>query len=229
MGSVRGARRHPGRPDRRLQRAALVLIGLGVMSVVAAGALLGYGAWQERQLTKQWDQIMSTIPPTVATAPPAQAMAQSAPPAAPTAVPPAPIVTRTTKTPIAFGMRVPRIDYYSAVVEGVDVQHLAMGPGHYPSTAYPGRPGTVGVAAHNSYWLRFDQVKTGDQIVLETRYGTFTYRVTGSRIVSPDDKTVFSANSSENRLTLTTCWPLWAGAFANRRLAIFAEEVGGVA
>jgi len=144
-------------------------------------------------------------------------------------VPPAPIVTRTTKTPIAFGMRVPRIDYYSAVVEGVDVQHLAMGPGHYPSTAYPGRPGTVGVAAHNSYWLRFDQVKTGDQIVLETRYGTFTYRVTGSRIVSPDDKTVFSANSSENRLTLTTCWPLWAGAFANRRLAIFAEEVGGVA
>src|SRR5205085_12108934 len=90
MGSVRGARRHPGRPDRRLQRAALVLIGLGVMSVVAAGALLGYGAWQERQLTKQWDQIMSTIPPTVATAPPAQAMAQSAPPAAPTAVPPAP-------------------------------------------------------------------------------------------------------------------------------------------
>src|SRR2546421_12801381 len=99
MGPARGARRHPGRPDRRLQRAALVLIGLGVMSVVAAGALLGYGAWQERQLTEQWDQIMSTIPPAVATAPPAQAIAQSARPAAPTAVPPRPTRAPTTQSP----------------------------------------------------------------------------------------------------------------------------------
>jgi hypothetical protein len=27
------------------------------------------------------------------------------------------------------------------------------------------------------------------------------------------------------RLTLTTCWPLWAGAFATQRYVIFAIQV----
>jgi LPXTG-site transpeptidase (sortase) family protein len=72
------------------------------------------------------------------------------------------------------------------------------------------------------YWIQFDQLKPGDSLLVDTRYGTFDYRVTGSRVVTPDDSAVLQAQP-DRQLTMTTCWPLWAGQFATRRLAIFAR------
>jgi len=123
---------------------------------------------------------------------------------------------------IDFRIRVPRLGYRAAVREGVTDQVLFGGPGHYPTTPWPGQRGTVGVAAHNVYWLRFDEIRPGDELALDTRYGTFRYRVTGTRVVRPDDRSVLT-EAPGRRLTLTTCWPLWAGQLAPMRLAIFAE------
>ena len=123
-----------------------------------------------------------------------------------------------------FALRVPKIGYYAAVQEGVSTSILASGPGHYPTTAMPGKPGLVGVAAHNTFWIPFGQVGPGDSIVLETRYGKFTYKVTGTRVVNPSDITVL-APTADPRLVLTTCWPLWAGNLAPQRLAIFAQQL----
>jgi sortase A len=80
----------------------------------------------------------------------------------------------------------------------------------------------VAVAAHNVYWIQFDQLRPDDRLVLDTRYGTFEYKVTGTRIVTPDDTSVLQPRP-DRQLTMTTCWPLWAGEFANRRLAVFAS------
>lgn len=226
--SVASSRRRSHRAVslRRMVGLILILAGLGLVLVPAA--LLAYESWQQRQLTQQWHSIVSSVPAPAETAPPDTVIAPNSPAAqAPAAVATAAPV-RPGGVPIAFAIRVPRLNYYSAVVEGVDVGHLALGPGHYPNTPYPGRPGNVGIAAHNSYWLGFGELRAGDKIVLETRYGTFTYLVTGTRIVQPDDRTVFS-RASGYRLTMTTCWPLWAGALATRRYVISAEEQGGVA
>ena len=65
----------------------------------------------------------------------------------------------------------------------------------------------------------------GDEIDVETPYGLYRYRMTGSQIVNPDNRTVLVHNSNGYHLTLTTCWPLWAGAFATQRYVIFAEQV----
>ena len=46
--------------------------------------------------------------------------------------------------------------------------------------------------------------------------------MTGSRVITPDDASVLQPQP-DRQLTMTTCWPLWAGQFANRRLAIFAS------
>jgi sortase A len=121
-----------------------------------------------------------------------------------------------------FRLRVPRLGYTAIVREGVGLGVLATGPGHYPATAWPGQGGNVAVAAHNVYWIQFDQLRPGDRLALDTRYGTFEYRVTGTRIVTPDDSAVLRPQP-DRQLTMTTCWPLWAGQFANRRLAIFAS------
>jgi len=126
---------------------------------------------------------------------------------------------------VDFAIRIPRLGYYAAVKEGIGAGVLYSGPGHYPTTMWPGDPGTVGVAAHNVYWINFPQLANGDEIDVETRYGVYRYRMMGSEVVNPDNRTVLVPYSDGYRLTLTTCWPLWAGAFATQRYVIYARQV----
>jgi sortase A len=127
----------------------------------------------------------------------------------------------------SFVLQIPAIGYSAMVHQGVSGSVLAHGPGHYPTTPWPGRLGNVGVAAHNVYWLSFNRVKVGDRVEIHTQHGVFLYVITGSRVTDPNDRTVL-APSSDYRLTLTTCNPLWAGAFATQRLIFTARAVGGV-
>jgi len=126
---------------------------------------------------------------------------------------------------VDFAIRVPRLGYYAAVKEGVDSGVLYASPGHYPATRWPGDPGTVGVAAHNVYWINFPQLTKGDEINLETRYGLYRYRVTDAEVVDPDNRTALVTDMNGYHLTLTTCWPLWAGAFATQRYVIHTDQV----
>ena len=142
--------------------------------------------------------------------------------------PAAPVVDPALKQPVNgvdFAIRVPRLGYYAAVKEGVSSGVLYASPGHYPTTAWPGDPGMVGVAAHNVYWINFPQLAKGDEIDIETRYGIYRYRVTGSEVVNPDNRSVLVPDANGFHLTLTTCWPLWAGAFATQRYVIFTDQV----
>jgi len=125
---------------------------------------------------------------------------------------------------IDFAISIPKLGYFAAVKEGISSTVLYDGPGHYPQTPWPGDPGMVGVAAHNVYWIDFPKLAPGDEVDLQTRYGNYRYRVTGSRIVNPDDRSVLVPDAAGFHLTLTTCWPLWAGAFATQRYVIFTEQ-----
>lgn len=127
---------------------------------------------------------------------------------------------------VAFRMQIPAIGYSAEVVEGVDAKALEKGPGHYPTTAWPGRAGNVGVAAHNMYWLSFNRLKAGDRVEIQTSHELYLYEITGSRVVEPGDRTVFRS-TLEHQLTLTTCYPLWAGIYATQRLIFSAREIGG--
>jgi sortase A len=140
---------------------------------------------------------------------------------------PASAVDATLKRPVDgvdFAIRIPKLGYYAAIREGVDSGVLYSSPGHYPSTRWPGDPGTVGVAAHNVYWINFPQLVKGDEIDLETRYGVYRYRVAETEIVNPDNRTALVTDSNGYHLTLTTCWPLWAGAFATQRYIIHTDQ-----
>lgn len=138
-----------------------------------------------------------------------------------------PKVDPSLKHPVGgvdFAIDVPKLNYFAAVKEGVSSGVLYSGPGHYPETPWPGDLGTVGVAAHNVYWVNFPNLGVGDEVDLQTRYGLYRYRVTGARIVNPSDTTVLVPHSTGYHLTLTTCWPLWAGAFATQRYVIFTDQ-----
>jgi sortase A len=193
-------RRGPsGRSRGRL--VGLLLIAVGLLLVLYWAADFVAAGLRQRGDEARWEQILAG----------AAAHAQGPPGA----------LARPVEG-IDFRLRVPRLGYTAIVREGVGLDVLATGPGHYPATAWPGQPGNVAVAAHNVYWIQFDQLKPGDSLLVDTRYGTFDYRVTGSRVVTPDDSAVLQAQP-DRQLTMTTCWPLWAGQFATRRLAIFAR------
>jgi sortase A len=196
--SVRSGRFHP----LRMLWLLCVVVGLLLMGSFAYG--MWSGVHEQQRLNQVWQGEVGTRLP------------------APKGVDPA------LKHPVEgvdFAIRIPRLDYFAAVKEGIDAGVLYSGPGHYPTTMWPGDPGTVGVAAHNVYWINFPQLTKGDEIDVETRYGVYRYRVTGSQVVNPDNRTVLVPFSDGYRLTLTTCWPLWAGAFAKQRYVIFAQQV----
>jgi len=180
------------------------------IACLAAGLILlagfGYGMWRgvsdQNHLNQVWQQQVQT--PT-----------------------PRPTLDPSLKRPVGgidFAIRVPKLHYFAAIREGVGSGVLYAGPGHYPTTRWPGDPGTVGVAAHNVYWINFPELKNGDEIDLETRYGTYRYQVVSTEIVEPDNRTALVADAAGYNLALTTCWPLWAGAFATQRYVIHATQ-----
>lgn len=182
-----------------------------LVSVVVGGLLIGSyaggmltGVREQQQLTQQWLGEVNHPQPAKAEVDPA------------------------LKQPINgvdFAIRVPRLGYFAAVKEGTSAGVLYSSPGHYPETPWPGDPGMVGVAAHNVYWTNFPELTKGDEIDIETRYGVYKYLVTGSAVVNPDDRNVLIPKANGYHLTLTTCWPLWAGAFATQRYVIFADQI----
>ena len=121
-------------------------------------------------------------------------------------------------------MDIPAIQYSAIVLEGTSDHVLANGPGHYVGTAYPGEPNTVIIAGHNTFMLTLPQLKRGDQVVFTDPDGRFVYELDGSKIVNPNDR--FSLGlTGKPSLELTTCWPIWAGAFATQRLVIYGHLV----
>ena len=207
----------------------------GVVSAVA-GALI---------LLAEFSPLWITIPGVQPGAAPAVAMPEAPgpqqvlDPATVTAPSPSPDVSPATppaqpqagiqqpRDGYSFELHVPAVGYRALVYEGVSLKVLATGPGHYPGTPWPGQPGNVGVAGHNAFFMSFNRLHTGDRVEIRTEHGLYTYQITSIKVVEPNDRTVL-APTSTNQLTLTTCYPLWAGAAATQRLIFVAREIGAV-
>ncbi|AEH09101.1 class E sortase [Candidatus Protofrankia datiscae] len=133
-------------------------------------------------------------------------------------------------------LRIPRFGdgYAPVVVEGVSDGALRRGPGHYPGTAWPGEPGNFVVSGHRTTYghpfSRLDELRIGDQVVVEVRDHYFVYRVTGSEVVDPARTDVIlpvpgqpGARPTKSLLTFTTCNPKYS---ASTRLIVFGELTG---
>lgn len=155
----------------------------------------------------------------------------------PTAVP-APARAAVPAVELGSGiavLRIPRLgdwnDRPPVVVEGVSTADLKKGPGHIPGTALPGELGNVVLSGHRTTYgapfERFDELRPGDAVVVETRETWFTYTVTGTRIVRPTAVEVTwpvpgdrSATPTDRLLTMTTCHPRFS---ARQRMVVSAE------
>ena len=121
-------------------------------------------------------------------------------------------------------MEIPKINLSMVVVEGVSVDDLKLGPGHYPGTPLPGDSGNVVISGHRTTYLHpfnnLNELTVGDPITLTKPDGTKDiYLVSETKVVAPTAVEVIS-NTPDDRLTLTTCNPRYSAA---QRLVVVAE------
>ncbi len=122
-------------------------------------------------------------------------------------------------------LSIPRLHLSAMVREGIDRTTLQLAVGHIPATSLPGQAGNVGLAGHRDTFFRgLKDLRMADEIRVSTLRGDFSYRVESLLIVEPGGIRVL-ANSSENVLTLVTCYPFSYIGAAPKRFVVRARQV----
>ncbi len=149
-------------------------------------------------------------------------------------------------------IEIPDVDVSKVVVEGVSVEDLRNGPGHYRATVFPGQVGNAGIAGHRTTYgapfNRIDELLPGDEIRVQTVQGEHVYRVLSAadafgdeirgslgpdfvlpenadsigHIIVPPSATWVLGDFGDNRLTLTACHPKFS---ARLRIIVAAELI----
>lgn len=117
------------------------------------------------------------------------------------------------------------------VVEGVTLDHLKRGPGHYPQTAGPGQEGNFAISGHRTTYgapfYHLDRLREGDEIhVVDRQQREWVYVVKRQEIVAPTALWVIGEDPLDTgvpTMTLTTCHPRFSAA---QRMIVFAELQG---
>lgn len=134
----------------------------------------------------------------------------------------------TAPAPLAV-LSVPRLSLTVPVLEGVDPAVLDRGAGHIPETASPGTAGNVGIAGHRDGFFRsLKDIRTGDEVQLETPEGREIYVVEKTWIVDPEDLSVLAPTPGP-AVTLVTCYPFYYVGSAPRRFIVRAVRASGTA
>lgn len=121
---------------------------------------------------------------------------------------------------------VPKLGIDQAIFQGTDWETLKKGVGQVLNGADPGdTTGNVVLAAHNDIYgelfRHLDTMAVGDEFYLQTETHTYTYRVTGYKIVNPTDVYVME-DQGRPTVTLISCYPYQVN---NKRYVVFAERI----
>ena len=123
-------------------------------------------------------------------------------------------------------IEIPKLGVNRALWEGVSLNTLDRGPGHWPGTAMPGTLGNVVVGGHRVSHDRpfrdIDQLVPGDEIALTFGGVRHSYIVTGSQVVTPNDVWVIN-QSMDHTATLFACHPPGS---TRERFIVFARLAG---
>lgn len=122
-------------------------------------------------------------------------------------------------------LTIPTLKRKLPIIQGTGVKELKKGVGHFAQSVLPGEVDNSVLSGHrDTVFRKLDSIKIGDQLIVETSAGIFTYEVKGTRIVHADDKTVI-VPTDHAVLTLTTCYPFYAIGNAPDRYIVSADLV----
>ena len=222
----------PPRPRPRRSRLIRGLAGVG-RSLIAIGVLVllfvVYQLWGTGLVTaRAQDSLEDDLAARLAEAHTVGGTVPSTVDGAPTPRPGGPAVAATAPVAPPAGeaggrIEIPAIRVDWIFVEGIGVDDLKKGPGHFPGTPFPGQARNASLAGprttYGAPFNRIDELDPGDEIVVTTVQGTFRYIVSQQQIVEPDQVEVLN-DFGDNRLTLVACHPKYS---ARQRIVVSAR------
>lgn len=184
----------------------IVLIVIGI-SIIGSALFMRYSASKKQKaMVQAFENTIEDIDKNLSSEDTGSA-AGTAPEASPNAKPPSEDIAA------AIGIiKIPKLDLKVAVGEGIDNNTLKYAVGHFEGTAMPGEKGNFCVAGHRSYtyseyFNRLDELKEGDDIIVKTNKGEFTYKVYEKKVVEPTEVSVLD-KTKDATITLVTCTPI---------------------
>jgi sortase A len=130
-------------------------------------------------------------------------------------------------------LRIPRLRYDEVVLEGASSTTLAFGPARISSGAAPGESGNLLLAGHRTSWFRsLETISAKDEISLEwfdlgrRELLEREYSVASINVVQPDAARQWLAPTSDDALTLVTCFPFGASPSSPQRFVVRAAPIG---
>ena len=106
-------------------------------------------------------------------------------------------------------LTIPALNRKLTILQGTGDNELKKGVGHFTQSVLPGEKDNCVISGHRETAFRqLNKLKVGNSIIVQTSAGTFTYQVSGTRIVHRDDKTVIVPTKNAV-LTMTTCYPFY--------------------
>jgi sortase A len=226
-----------GAIGRAMMRAGVLVLLFVVYQLWGTGIITDR---EQDRLGRQFEELLAAVPEGVAPSPSAAPEETTLAPSPTTTS--APAATLPVDLPVpepgdAMGrILIPSIGVDFVYVQGVDLKFLQDGPGHFPQTPLPGQPGNAALAGHRTTYAapfhRLDELQPGEDIIVETLQGAFTYRVDaqpagegeappGHFIVSPSAVEILDQDGA-NRLTLMACHPKYSAA---QRIVVTASLV----
>lgn len=133
--------------------------------------------------------------------------------------------TGLVKGDVIGKLLIPKLDGELPIVEGVDADDLAKGVGHDHDTLLPLDDGQIVLSGHRDTVFRgVGALEIGDTFILQLPYGDFEYRLTSTKIVDAEDRSIIVPHDKET-LTVTTCYPFNYVGHAPNRYIMNAEPV----
>lgn len=130
-----------------------------------------------------------------------------------------------------FGrLKIESVGLDKPIIHGDDDEELKMGIGHFAGSTIPGEEGNVVLSGHrNTVFKPLENIKIGDEVVFETEYGTFKYKVKETFIVDgADPEYKITEIVDYERLTMYTCYPFDFIGNSPQRFVVVCEFIESV-
>ena len=140
--------------------------------------------------------------------------------------------TKNLKTYPEYGSKYGTVKIPSKNIElplyfGDTLAILKYGIGHSSLSYFPGEGGSILCMGHNTANMlkNFIGIDTGEQIIIETTYGKYTYEIYETKIVNEHDMDSAPLQREKEILMLYTCYPANSIGHVPDRFFVYANLV----
>lgn len=124
-------------------------------------------------------------------------------------------------------IKIPKIDVDLPVYYGDTLEVLKKGVGHSSGSYFPGEGGTIIYMGHNSkkVFRRFSELQKGNEIVVDTSYGEYKYKIYDMQIIKETDISKLPIKNDKETLMIYTCYPFNNIGYTKQRYVVYANLV----